>query len=113
MSEDPAQRRRFPRYPSDLEATVFLDSGHVQARIVMISRGGGLVSPPLAPYQSPQIRLSFQLGDGQPPINCKGEIVYMISDRGTGVAFTEISLYNQDRITAFFEKQPASQPSTV
>jgi len=44
-----------------------------------------------------------------PSINCKGEIVYSISDRGTGVAFTEISLYNQDRITQFFEKQLAAQ----
>jgi len=43
------------------------------------------------------------------PINCKGEVVYSINDRGTGVAFTEISLYNQERITEFFEKQETTE----
>ena len=42
-----------------------------------------------------------------PSVNCKGEIVYSVRDRGTGVAFTEISIYNQDRITEFFEKRQA------
>lgn len=49
--------------------------------------------------------MSFQLSDGTPPINCKGEIVYNIQNLGTGIAFTEISVYNQNRITEFFSKE--------
>jgi hypothetical protein len=49
-----------------------------------------------------------QLDDGLPSINCKGEIVYSIRDRGAGIAFREISEYNLDRITAFFEGKLAA-----
>ena len=109
MADEGIQRRRFPRYPANIEVTVYLDSGAIHTLMPQISRGGCLIFPPLPPHQSPDIKLSFHLGDGLPSINCKGEIVYSITDRGTGVAFTEISLYNQDRITQFFEKQPSAQ----
>jgi hypothetical protein len=109
MSEAPAHRRRFPRYQCNLDVTIYLDSKCIQASISQVSRGGCLIFPPLPAHHDPGIKLSFQLGDGLPPINCKGEIVYSISDQGTGVAFTEISLYNQDRITDFFEKQQAAE----
>jgi hypothetical protein len=52
--------------------------------------------------------LSFRLREDVGPINCKGEIVYNIVDMGTGIAFTEISLHNQDVISEFFSKQPAA-----
>jgi len=80
----------------------------VTCNIVTISRGGCLVSPPLGPQASPECKLSFHLDEGEPPINCKGEVVYTIGDLGTGVAFTEISLYNQDRISGHFEKLAAA-----
>lgn len=116
MADEGIQRRRFPRYPANLDVTVYLDSGATQTHMPQISRGGCLIFPPLPPHQSPAIKLSFQLGDGLPSVNCKGEIVYSVRDRGTGVAFTEISIYNQDRITEFFEKpqaagQAAGQPA--
>jgi len=113
MSDAPGQRRRFPRYQCNLEVTVYLDSKCIQAGIRQVSRGGCLIFPPLPPHHSSAIKLSFQLGNGLPPINCKGEIVYSISDQGTGVAFTEISLYNQDRITDFFEKQLAAEKAAA
>jgi hypothetical protein len=81
----------------------------IPARINQVSRGGCLIFPPLPAQQSPEIKLSFRLGDDQGPVNCKGEIVYSINDRGTGVAFSEISLYNQDRISEFFAQQPAAE----
>jgi hypothetical protein len=109
MPEEGVQRRRFPRYPSNLAVTVYMDMKVVQSRIPQISRGGCLIFPPLPPHQSPAIKLSFGLEDGLPPVNCKGEIVYTVNDRGSGVAFTEISLYNQDRITVFFGKPPAGE----
>ena len=112
MGEEGAQRRRFPRYPCDLRVTVYLESKIVQTRIPQVSRGGCLIFPSLPDHNIPEIKLSFSLSDGHPPINCKGEIVYNIRDRGTGVAFTEISIHNQERITEFFEKtQPAVKPA--
>ena len=107
MPGEPPQRRRFPRYRAELAVTLYLSSKVAQGCIVNISRGGCLIFPPLAEEPSGGIKVSFSLGDGEPPINCKGEIVYTIQDRGTGVAFTEISVYNQDRITAHFEKPAA------
>jgi hypothetical protein len=80
----------------------------VQGRIAQISRGGCLVFPPLPPHQNPELRLSFRLAEDYPYINCKGEVAYSIKDKGTGVAFTEISQYNQDLITEHFEKQLAA-----
>jgi hypothetical protein len=106
MPEEGIQRRRHPRYLCDVAVTVYLDSGIIQTRIPQISRGGCLIYPPLPGHKSPEVKLSMGLEDGLPPVNCKGEIVYTINARGSGVAFTEISLYNQDRITAFFEKPP-------
>jgi PilZ domain len=110
MPEDGIQRRRFPRYPTSLEATVYLGIGALQAHIAQISRGGCLIFPPLPPQSSPAVKLSFQLAEDMPSINCKAEIVYSIVDRGTGIAFTEISEYNRDLIRDHFEKQPA-EPS--
>ena len=103
------QRRRHPRYLADLEVTVYVGTKAIPARITNISRGGCLVFPPLPAQQSAEIKLSFRLGDDQGPVNCKGEIVYSINDRGTGVAFREISLYNQDRVSEFFARQPAAE----
>ncbi len=109
MPDPVTPTRRFPRYQADLPATVYLDTGVAQVRLINISRGGVLIFPPLPSQQPPPIRISIELDDGRPPINCKGEIIYTINDRGTGVAFTEISVYNRDRITAYFEKKVLRQ----
>jgi hypothetical protein len=103
------QRRRYPRYFTDLEVTVYVGTKAVPARITQVSRGGCLIFPPLPAQQSAEVKISFRLTGNSDPVNCKGEIVYSINDRGTGVAFTEISLYNQDRISDFFAKQPAAE----
>ncbi len=109
MGEGGTEKRRFPRYSCDLRVTVYMDSGVVQTRIPQVSRGGCLIFPLLPRYKSPEVKISFGLLEGDTPINCKGEIVYSIKDRGTGVAFTEISIHNQDRITEFFEKTQSTE----
>lgn len=111
MPDSGIQRRRFPRYSATLEATVYLASGALQARITQISRGGCLIFPPLPSQPTPEVKLSFRLAEEMPFINCKAEIVYNIMDRGTGIAFSEISEYNKDLITDFYEKQPAAERS--
>ncbi len=112
MGDEGIQRRRYPRYSCDLRVTVYMDSGVAQTRISQVSRGGCLIFPLLPACKSPEVKISFALVEGDQPINCKGEIVYSVKDRGTGVAFTEISIYNQDRITEFFEKtQLAEKPA--
>ena len=111
MADEGIQRRRFPRYPTSLDATVYLATGAIEARIVQISRGGCLIFPPLPPQPSPGIKLSFQLAPDMPSINCKAEIVYTIMDRGSGIAFTEISEYNRELIRDHFEKEPAEEKS--
>jgi len=106
------EQRRFPRYSCDLRVTVYMDSGVAQTRIAQVSRGGCLAFPLLPASKSPEVKVSFALVEGDPPINCKGEVVYSVKDRGTGVAFPEISIHNQDRITEFFEKiQAAEKPA--
>jgi PilZ domain len=112
MSDEGIQRRRFPRYVTDLDATVYLGSGALEAHIAQISRGGCLINPPLPSQPTPGIKLSFRLAEDLPYINCKAEIVYNVMDRGTGIAFTEISEYNKDLITEFYEKQPAAEKSS-
>lgn len=109
MADEGIQRRRYPRYPARVEATVYLASGALQAHIAQVSRGGCLIFPPLPTQPSPGIKLSFQLSEDLPSVNCKAEIVYSVVDRGTGIAFTEISEFNRDMITEFFEKQPTAE----
>lgn len=113
MPDEGIQRRRYPRYPASLEATVYAASGAIQAHIAQISRGGCLIFPPLPPQATSQIKLSFSLGGDTPFINCKAEIVYTIMDRGSGIAFTEISEFNRDLITDFFEKSALEKPSSA
>jgi len=105
MPDDGIQRRRFPRYATSVDATVYTTSAALQAHIAQISRGGCLINPPLPQQVSPGIKLSFRLSIESPYVNCKAEIVYTIMDRGSGVAFTEISEFNRDLITSFFEGQ--------
>ena len=108
MSDEGIHRRRHPRYATSLDATVYLASGAQQAHIAQISQGGCLIFPSLPSQPSPGIKLSFRLSEDLPYINCKAEIVYSIVDRGTGIAFSEISEYNLDLLRDFFEKQPAT-----
>lgn len=113
MGQGGAEQRRFPRYSCNLRVTVYMDTGVFQTCIQQVSRGGCLILPLLPGYKTPEVKVSFMLNEGEPSINCKGEIVYSIKDRGTGVAFTEISIHNQERITEFFEKtQPAQKPAS-
>jgi PilZ domain len=110
MADDPQQRRRFPRYLIKLEVTLYLGSGALQSTIIQLSLGGCLIFPALPPQPSPSIKMSFRLAPDMPHINCKGEIVYSIMDRGCGVAFREISAYNLEMIGEFLRKLAATQP---
>ena len=78
MGEGGIEKRRYPRYFCDLRVTVYMDSGVAQTRISHVSRGGCLILPLLPSYRNPEVKISFALVEGAPPINCKGEIVYSI-----------------------------------
>jgi PilZ domain-containing protein len=109
MQDADARHRRHPRYVADLEVIIYRPGDAIRARVTMISRGGCLIFPALADPTSSPIKMSFRLADELPYINCKGQVVYSINDRGTGVAFTEISQYNQDLITDYFERRLATE----
>jgi hypothetical protein len=105
-------KRRAPRYHAAIEVAIYQGRTLVSSRITQISRGGCLVFPPLPAAPEQTLRMSFRLAADLPYINCKGEIAYSFPDKGTGIVFTEISLFNQDLITNHFEKQsPASRPA--
>jgi hypothetical protein len=105
MADHDSAKRRFPRYHTGVNVIIYQAQRTIQARISQVSRGGCLIFPPLPPLQATDLKISFRLADDLPYINCKGEIAYNIQDKGTGIAFTEISLYNQDVITSHFERQ--------
>lgn len=109
MRTQTAPARRFPRYRAALDVVIYQGSATRPARITQISRGGCLVFPPFPSQEKPDVKLSFRLSEELPPINCKGEAVHTIRDQGTGVAFTEIALHNQELITSFFESQLAGE----
>ncbi len=109
MGGGDVSRRRFPRYSTAAEVMIYQGQNLIKARMKQISRGGCLVFPQLPPTGNEALRISFHLSPELPFINCKGEVVYSFPDKGTGIAFTEISEYNQDQITSFFEKQLAAQ----
>lgn len=103
MGREHTPRRRFPRYHTSLEVIIYDGKQATRSRITGISRSGCLVFPPLAAQENPEVRLSFRLADDMPEIHCRGEILYSINDKGTGIGFTEISIYNQALITQYFE----------
>jgi len=109
MADLGASNRRFPRYLTDTEVMIYQGQKMIKARIKQISRGGCLVLPQLPPTGNEALRISFRLSEDAAFINCKGDVVYSFPDKGTGIAFTEISEYNQDRITSAFDKQPATE----
>jgi len=109
MEEPSVQNRRHPRYLADLEVIIYRQEDAIRAHIAQISRGGCLIFPPLSDPAASQLKMSFRLGEDLPYTNCKGEVAYSINDRGTGVVFTEISRYNQDLITDYFERRLAAQ----
>lgn len=109
MSDESNGKRRFPRYHVDFPVAVYMDTGEIRSRIVQVSRGGCLVFPTLPTPESPSLKISFRLSQDLPFVNCRGELVYSIKDKGTGVAFTEISSYNQDLITNYCEKQASKE----
>lgn len=111
MADEGIQKRRYPRYRTDVPAMVYQGAKSFTARVVQISRGGCLIYPPVDSRQGNEIKLSLQLGAELPSINCRAEIVYSINDRGSGVAFSEISLYNQDRISEYCEKNLVAEPA--
>ncbi len=108
MEDAAGPRRRHPRYAADVEAIIYRPADALRARIIMISRGGCLIFPVLPDPATSLLKMSFRLADDLPYINCKGQVVYNIHDKGTGVAFTEISQYNQDLITEYFERRLAA-----
>lgn len=108
MTDQGVAKRRFPRYHANVEAILYLGPQTTKGQITQISRGGCLISPALPSQPSPAVKMSFRLAEELPYINCKAEIVYNVKDKGTGIAFTEISQFNQELITEFFEKQIAS-----
>jgi len=109
MEEPPVQRRRHPRYLADLEVIIYRQGEALRAHIAQISRAGCLIFPSLSDPAASQLKISFRLAEDFPYINCKGEVAYSINDKGTGVVFTEISQYNQDLITDYFERAQAAQ----
>jgi hypothetical protein len=104
------QPRRFERYKVDLEVVIQGQGGPIPARITQISRGGCMVFPALPPQPTPFLRLSFRLSPELPPINCIGEIIYSIEERGTGISLAEISENNQDMISQHFGGQSPHNP---
>ena len=111
MGDEVFGKRKFPRYRCNVAVIIYQGGAAGQGRITNISRGGCLIYPPLVSQEDPELRLSFRLSDDLPYINCKGEIVYTITDRGTGVRFSEISVHNQDFITDYFERQCGAEKS--
>jgi len=109
MAEQGAPPRRYPRYHADLDVIIYQAQNSIHGRIRQISRGGCLIFPLLPPLPSESLRISFRLRDDAPYINCRGEVVYSFEDKGTGIAFTEISIYNQDLITTHFRNQLAGE----
>jgi len=107
MASPGIDQRKHARYHTDLEILIYQGQNTLHGRIRQISRGGCLVFPSLPPLPNQPLRISFRLAEDAAYINCKGEVVYDFADKGTGVAFTEISAYNQDLITEYFEKHPA------
>ena len=109
MTDQGVANRRFPRYHAKVDVIIYLSTKVAQGHITQISRGGCLILPSLPSQPSPGVKMSFRLSEELPYINCKAEIVYNMIDKGTGIAFTEISQFNQDLITEFFNKQVAAE----
>src|SRR6266700_813499 len=109
MDDRSVTQRRYARYDADLEVAVHQDDLVLGGRIIQISRGGCLIYPALPMELKPQVEVSFHLSGDFPSINCDGEIIYNIAEKGTGVTLTGISESQQDLITQYFDARLAAQ----
>lgn len=81
-----------------------MDGQTHQRNIINISEGGCLVSPPVLESAHAGGILSFHVGETHVPIRADGEIVYTNYDRGTGIAFTQISEPSRKFIDSFYSR---------
>ena len=99
------EHRQFPRYKAKTLVTMTMMDGQTHQRnIINISGGGCLVSPPVLESAHAGGILTFQVGETHVPIRADGEIVYTNYDRGTGIAFTQISEPSRKFIDSFFSR---------
>ena len=97
------EHRQYPRYKARTLVTVtMLDGKTHQRSILNISGGGCLVSPPVLESAHAGGSVFFQVGETRVPIRADAEIIYTNYDRGTGIAFTQISEQNRKFIDPFF-----------
>lgn len=102
------EHRQYPRYKARTLVTVtMLDGQILQRNIINISEGGCLVSPPVLESAHAGGTVSFQVGETRFPIRADAEIVYTNYERGTGLAFTQISEPSRKFIDSFFSRAEA------
>ncbi len=102
------EHRQYPRYKARTLVTVTMLDGKIHQRSILnISGGGCLVSPPVLESAHAGGSVSFQVGETHVPIRADAEIIYTNYDRGTGIAFTQISEPNRKFIDSFFSATEA------
>ena len=100
-------RRQYPRYKTNIPATLTTDKGEFQINIIQIGRGGCLVFSSLLLFTLPKVDLTFQLDEGLPLFRITGRILYTIHNKGTGIAFSGLSGMERDAIERFLSGRGA------
>ncbi len=94
--------RRYPRYKTNIPATLTTDQGEFQINIIQISRAGCLVFPSILQFNDPTVNLTFHLDEESHTFRTAGRIIYTIHNRASGIAFSGLSETEWGTIDRFF-----------
>ncbi len=102
LTENELGRRQYPRYKTNIPATLTTDKGEFQINIIQISRAGCLVFPSILQFSDPTVNLTFHLDEESHPFRTAGRIIYTLHNRASGIAFSGLSGTEWDSIDRFF-----------
>jgi hypothetical protein len=75
---------------------------------ILLSRDisvGGMFLASKSPFpQDSEVALSFRLKSGDPPLSCRGRIVYSIKGMGMGVMFLDLNEGNRQAVQKFVDE---------
>lgn len=118
---DGFNKRKFPRLALRCEVTVLTDDLPQKSVLTLTENlgiGGVCVILDKALDRFSSCSLKLELDENQPPIDCKGKIMWVVPTQGgkrfdTGIEFSGLDPETQARVQKFVEAQVKKSPQSI
>lgn len=121
---DGFNKRKFPRLALRCEVSILADDQQTKPVLTLTENlgiGGVCIILDKALERFSTCNLRLDLEEGQPPIQCKGKIMWVVPTQAsgtakqfdTGIEFTGLDSETQDRVRKFVETQVKKSPQSI